>query len=157
MSDNFDFISPTDKAALVAFSTPDWLDAARAALQELGYKVHTAATHGDFTVRFAQIRYKVVVIEELFAANSLEENSTLQYLQQLPMNQRRHACTILLGDSFQTLTPMQAFRHSVAAVISSSEIFLLRQLFEKAIADNEFFMQSFREAQAGVLAEGRPR
>jgi len=48
MAEDFDFVSATDKPALLAFSTPEWLDAARTALQELGYKVHTAATHGDF-------------------------------------------------------------------------------------------------------------
>src|SRR5512137_1992643 len=120
MSNKFDFISATDKPALLAFSTPEWLEAARAALTELGYKVHTAATHSDFLVRFSQIRYQVVVVEDLFAANDLSENLTLRTLQSLPMNQRRHATVILFGNSFQTFTPMQAFQHSVQAVINSS-------------------------------------
>ncbi len=155
MPDDFDFVSATDKAALLAFSTPDWLDAARAALQELGYKVHTAATHSDFLIRFSQIRYKVVIVEELFAANSMDENTTLKVLQEMPMSQRRHATVLLLGYSFQTFTPMQAFKQSVTAVINSSEIFLLRQLIEKAVADNDFFLQSFREAQANVYREAK--
>src|ERR1700741_2191408 len=123
MSDEFDFISAADKPALLAFSTPEWLDFARGALQELGYKVHTAATHSDFLIRFTQIRYQVVIIEELFAANTFEENSTLLNVQSKPMNQRRHAAIILLGHSFQTFTPMQAFQHSVSAVINASELF----------------------------------
>src|SRR5499427_2386841 len=133
---NFDFVSTSDKPALLAFSTPEWLDTARTALAELGYKVHTAATHGDFLIRFSQIRYQVVVVEELFAANSPAENLTLKSLQTMPMSQRRHATVILFGDSFQTFTPMQAFQQSVHAVINSSESFLLKQLVEKAIADN---------------------
>jgi hypothetical protein len=148
MPEQFDFVSTTDKPALLAFSTPDWLEAARAALTELGYKVHTAATHTDFLVRFSQFRYQVVIVEELFAANNLSENLTLQALQTMPMGQRRQATTILLGDSFQTFTPMQAFQHSVHAVISSSELFLLRQLIEKAVADNTLFLHSFHEAQS---------
>ena len=104
MADQFDFISATDKPALLAFSTPEWLEATRTALVELGYKVHTAATHGDFQVRFSQIRYQVVIVEELFAANTIDENLTLKGLQQMPMNQRRHATVLLLGDSFQTYT-----------------------------------------------------
>src|SRR5512136_3117179 len=106
MSSKFDFISATDKPALLAFSTPEWLEAARAALSELGYKVHTAATHSDFLIRFSQIHYQVVILEELFAANIPEENLTLQALQHMPMNERRHATIILFGDSFQTFTPM---------------------------------------------------
>jgi DNA-binding NtrC family response regulator len=148
MADKFEFISATDKPALVAFSTPAWLEAARNALNELGYKVHTAATHTDFLVRFSQVRYQVVILEERFAANDMSENLTLQTLHNMPMGQRRHATVILLGDSFQTFTPMQAFQQSVHAVINSSELFLLPQLIEKAVAENTLFLHSFNEAQA---------
>jgi hypothetical protein len=148
MGDRFEFISTTDKPALLAFSTPEWLEAARTGLVELGYKVHTAATHGDFLVRFSQIRYQVVIVEELFAANNIGENLTLKALQSMPMSQRRHATTILFGDSFQTFTPLQAFQQSMNAVINSSELFLLKQLIEKAIADNTLFLHSFHDTQA---------
>ncbi len=154
MTDKFDFISATDKPALIAFSTPEWLEAAKVALQELGYKVHTAATHSDFLIRFSQVRYQLVVVEERFAANTIEENLTLKALQTMPMNQRRHATVILFGDSFQTFTPMQAFQQSVHAVINSSELFLLKQLIEKAVADNTLFMASFREVQQRVYTSG---
>src|SRR5436190_17022279 len=150
MSNKFDFISATDKPALLAFSSPEWLDAAKASLTELGYKVHTAATHSDFLIRFSQVRYQVVIVEELFAANNIGENLTLQALQSMPMAQRRHATVILLGESFQTFTPMQAFQQSVHAVINSSELFLLKQLIEKAIADNTLFHHSFNETQTRV-------
>jgi hypothetical protein len=152
---NFDFISTSDKPALLAFSTPEWLDTARTALAELGYKVHTAATHGDFLIRFSQVRYQIVVVEECFAANSIAENLTLLALQEMPMSQRRHATVLLFGDSFQTFTPMQAFQFSVHAVINSSELFLFKQLIEKAIADNTLFMHSYREAQARLLTNER--
>ena len=147
MTASFDFVSTEDKPALIAFSTPEWMDTAKTALRELGFKVHTAATHSDFLVRFNQVRYQVVIIEELFAANNFEENLTLQALQTMPVSQRRHATIFLLGESFQTFTPMEAFKHSVHAVISSSEMFLLKQLVEKAVADNTLFLQSFREVQ----------
>ena len=150
MADRFDFISATDKPALLAFSTPDWLDSARTALIELGYKVHTAATHGDFLIRFSQVQYQVVVVEECFAANDISENLTLKALQSMTMGQRRHATIILFGNSFQTFTPMQAFQQSVQAVINSSELFLLKQLVEKAIADNTLFLNRFREVQARI-------
>ena len=55
MSDQFEFISANDKPALLAFSTPEWMETIRSALQELGYKVHTAATHSDFLIRFSQV------------------------------------------------------------------------------------------------------
>lgn len=153
MSDSFDFISATDKPALLAFSTPEWLEAAKLALQELGYKVHTAATHSDFLIRFSQARYQVVIVEECFAANTIEENMTLRTLQNMQMNQRRHATIILFGSSFQTFTPMQAFQQSVHAVINNSELFLIKQLIEKAVGDNTLFQNSYREVQEAVFAK----
>jgi hypothetical protein len=152
MSANFEtqFITAGDKPALIAFSTPEWMDAVKTALRSLGYKVHTAATHSDFLVRFSQVRYQVVVVEELFGANTLEENSTLKALQNMPMNQRRYATIILLGNSFQTFAPMEAYQQSVHAVINSSEMFMLNQLIEKAVAENTLFLQSYIEVQKRV-------
>jgi hypothetical protein len=98
------------------------------------------------------VRYQVVVIEELFAANDITENQTLLAVQKMPMNQRRHCSFILFGESFQTFTPMQAFQQSVHAVINSSELFLLKQLIEKTVADNNFFLNNYREAQSRVLS-----
>ena len=154
MSEKFEFISATDKPALLAFSTPEWLETTKLALQELGYKIHTAATHSDFLIRFSQVRYHVVILEECFAANTIEENLTLKALQTMPMHQRRHATVILFGDSFQTFTPMQAFQQSVHAVINSSELFLIKQLIEKAVADNTVFQNSFRQVQERVYSAG---
>jgi hypothetical protein len=154
MEGTFDFITTSDKPALIAFSTPDWLKAVKVALEELAYKVHTAATHSDFLVRFTQMQYEVVVIEERFGANTIEENLALQSLQTMPVNQRRHATVILLGDSFQTFMPMEAFKHSVHAVINSSEMFLLKDLIEKAVADNNLFLHSLREVQNRVYSGG---
>jgi len=151
MPQSFELITAKDKPALLAFSNPEWLEIARTALVELGYKVHTAATHGDFLIRFSQIHYQVVILEELFCANTPAENSTLQALQSMPASQRRHATVILVGDSFQTFTPMQAFQQSVHAVVNQSEMFLMKQLAEKAIADNDLFLHSHRKVQARLL------
>lgn len=152
MPETFDFISATDRPALIAFSTPEWLDATKIALEELNYKVHTAATHGDFQTRFTRIGYEVIIVEELFCASVLAENQTLLWLQNLPIGQRRHGTVILVGESFQTFNALQAFQQSVHAVVSSSELFLLRQLIEKAVSDNNLFLSNLRETQARIYA-----
>src|ERR1035438_6108101 len=92
--------------------------------------------------------------EELFGANTPDENVTLKALKNMPVNQRRHATILLIGNSFQTFTPMEAFKNSVHAVINSSEMFLLKQLVEKAVADNSLFLQSYREVQNRIAASG---
>lgn len=152
MSANLDFLAANDRPALIAFSTPALLEEVKAALTELGYKVHTAATHSDFSARFNQVRYQVVLVEELFGANTPEENLTLKGLQQMGMTQRRHSTIVLVGNSYQTFAPMEAFKHSVHAVVNSSEMFMLKQLVEKAVADNDSFLRNFRDVQTRVFS-----
>ena len=151
MSDQFDFIGATDKPALLAISTPEWVSTAQAALVEIGYKVHGIANHSEFPGRFSQVPYHVVILEERFSCESPEENLVLQTMQRMPMNQRRHATVILMGDSFETLNALQGFKHSVHAVVNFTEMALLSQIVQKVVADNNLFLNSYREMQQRVI------
>jgi hypothetical protein len=150
MAGTFDFLTTTDKPALLALSTPEWQELARAALTELGYKVHTAAAHGDFITNFTQVPYQVVIIEECFAADTAPENRSLTFLQNAPMNLRRHTTLILVGDSYTSFNPMQAFQLGVNLVVNRSEILLLIQFIQKAVADNDMFLHGYRETQRRI-------
>ena len=147
MSVEFDFLTAEDKPALLGLSTPELQDTARTALDQLGYKVHVAANHGEFLHKFAQVPYQVVILEEMFSAATPEENESLHALQKMPMILRRHAVTILFGFSMATFNPLQAFQQGVHAVVNPSEMFLLIQLIQKAVADDELFLHTFRDAQ----------
>ena len=144
---DFDFITATDKPALIALSTPELQETAKNALDQLGYKVHTAVNHGEFLHKFAQVSYQVVVIEELFSATTPEENESLIALQRMPMSLRRHSTVVLFGFSMATFNPMQAYQQCVHAVVNPSEMFLLIQLVQKAVADNDLFLHTYREVQ----------
>jgi len=150
MSVEFEFLRPEDRPALIGLSTPELQDTARSALTQLGYKVHTAVNHGEFLHKFAQVPYQVVILEELFAATKPEENESLMVLQRLPMSQRRHAVVVLFGCGLATFNPIQACQYSVHAVVNPAEMFLLMQLVQKAVADNDMFYHAFREAQASA-------
>src|SRR5436190_22343758 len=146
MSAEFDFLTAEDKPALLGVSNSDVADNAKAALEQMGYKVHSASNHGEFLHKFAQAPYQVVVLEETFSCGAAEENESLQVLQRMPMNMRRSAVMLLVGSSFATFNPLQAFQQCVHAVVNPSELFLLSQLIQKAIADNELFLHTFRDA-----------
>jgi len=150
MSVEFDFLTPTDKPALLGLSTPELLDTAKTALDQLGFKVHTAVNHGEFLHKFGQVAYQVVILEECFSATAPEENESLLAVQRMSMSQRRHAVMILFGFSLATFNPLQAFQQGVHAVVNPSEMFLLIQLIQKAVADNDLFLHSFREAQKSL-------
>ncbi len=147
MPEHFDFIGATDKPALLAISSPEWLSTSEHALVELGYKVHKIAGHLEFPSRFSQVAYEVVILEEKFGGGEGLDNTTLQLLQNMAMNQRRHATIILIGDSFETLNSLQAFQYSVHAVINYSEMTLLGQLIQKVVSDNDLFLNGYREVQ----------
>ena len=151
---DFEFLSPSDKPALLAVSSMEWLSTAQMVLGELGYKIHSASGHEDFINRFSAVQYQVVIIEELFQSSTPVENATLTYVQTLPMAQRRHATVILIGPSFQSLHPMQAYQQSVHAVVHPDELLTLGQIVQKSVADNDTFLRAYRDAQNRV-AQGK--
>jgi len=151
MSEEFDFIGPNDLPALLAITTPEAQAAVKTILQEMGYKVHVVETHLQFETRYNQISYQVVVIEDTFAGNPPEENPSVRFLQQLPMAQRRQASIFLLGGGFETLNTLQAFSQSVHCVVNYTEILMIGQLIQKTIAENNLFLNTFREIQHRVF------
>ena len=152
MDASFDFISATDKPALLALSTPEWQEVAQAALVELGYKVHQATAHADFITNFSQMSCQVAVIEERFAADSAAENRSLAFLQTAPMHLRRHCTFILVGDSYTSFNPLQAYQQGVHLVVNRSEMLLLIQFIQKITGENDVFLQPYREAQRRLAA-----
>jgi len=62
MAVEFEFLTTTDKPALLGLNTPQFSEAAKAALAGLGYKVHAALNHGDFIARFTRIQYQFLVL-----------------------------------------------------------------------------------------------
>lgn len=144
---DFDFLTANDKPALIALSTPELQETAKTALDQLGYKVHTAVNHGEFLHKFGQVAYQVVIIEEMFSATTPDENESLRALQRMSMSMKRHATVVLFGFNMATFNPMQAYQQCVHAVVNPSEMFLLIQLIQKAVADNDMFLHTYREAQ----------
>lgn len=147
-----DLLSPNDKPALLCLSHAESVQAASAALVELGYKVHVASDHADAGTRFTQAPYQVVILEEDFAGAALPQHPSLQRFQAMPMSQRRHTVFVLIGDSFRTLDPMQAFQQSVHAVLQRSDLGSLPQILRKVIADTDLFLAIYRESQTRVAA-----
>lgn len=153
MSQNFadyEFISPEDKPALLAVSSMEVLANVQTILLECGYKVHVASNHEDFARRFAAINYQLVVVEEIFAARTPEENATLRMLQWMPMARRRHAVFVLISDRHQTMNAMHAFQQSVHAVINKADLSSMGSIVQRTVSDNDLFLHSYREVQAAA-------
>jgi hypothetical protein len=74
----------------------------------------------------------------------------MAFLQAAQMQLRRHAIVILVGDSFTSFNPMEAFQLGVHLVVNRSEMLLLIQFIQKAVADNDLFLHGFRETQRRI-------
>ena len=85
-----------------------------------------------------------------------EDNLSLQHIQQMPMNQRRHTIFVLLGNSFGTLSAIQAFQQSVHAVVNRDELALLGPnilgpIVQRVVAGNDLFLNVYRDTQLRIL------
>lgn len=150
----YEFISPSDKPALLALSSMEVLANVQTIVLECGFKIHVASNHDDFGRRFTALNYHLVVVEELFAAGTPDENLTLRNLQWMPMARRRHVVVVLISERLQTLNPMHAFQQSVHAIVNKADLSSLGGIISKAVADNDLFLHSYREVQAAV-AQGK--
>ena len=146
----FEFIRPEDKPALLAMCNEEWLASVQAVVSELGYKSLTAESSADFLTRFASIQFQLVIIDELFCAATPADNTALHSLQTMPMGFRRHATVILIGDSFHTMHPLQAYQQSVHAVVNRADAATLAQIIQPVIADNGLFLHTYRDTQRRI-------
>lgn len=149
----FEFISPDDKAALLALNTPDIFATAHTLVIELGYKLHQVTTHEEFSERFTQVQYELVLLEDTFGPGS-QQNASLITLQGMQMNRRRHATIILFGDRFETMNALQAYQQSVHAVVNKADLVNLKPIIQQVVADNAMFLNVFKDVQAR-LAQGK--
>jgi len=154
MALDFEFLSPTDKPALLALTSPDLHAAAKVALNELGYKAQSVATHDEFQTRSMSVQYQLILIEDSFASLTSGENTSLRMIQDLPMALRRHATFILVGSAFQTMNTMQAFRQSVHAVVNPADASKLKPILQQVAADNAVFMTAYWDIQ-NRIAQGK--
>ena len=151
MDANTDFLSPGERAALVAVSNYEWLPSVQNVVAALDCKVHVAGDHAEFLQRFHAGQYTFIVMDESFGAATPAENASLQFLQRLGMNHRRHATVLLLGAGFQTLAPWQAYQHSVNAVVNQQDIPSLGQILRMVEADNNAFLAPYRDVQQRII------
>jgi hypothetical protein len=152
--EDFEFIGPNDKPALLAITAPEALAAAKTALAGMGYKVHVVDSHLLFETRYNQVAYEVVLIEENFAGGSILDNESLRMVQELPMAQRRNVVFFLIGQTFESLNTMQAFSQSVHCVLNLAELPMLAEVVRKSVAENDMFLSTFRDVQKRIYQKG---
>lgn len=132
------------KFALVAVDDEDRKGEVSAGLQELGYKIHLAASADDGRERLRKTAYDVIVIDQAFQGGTLLDNPLLKLVQGMPMTTRRYMFAALLSAEVKTLDNMTAFAHSVNAVVSYNDVAQIKPILERALFDNDQFFRVVR-------------
>lgn len=130
--------------ALLAVDDPDRKAEVSAALQELGYRIHLAASADDGRERLRKTTYDLVVIDQAFQGGTPLDNELLALLQRMPMSTRRYMLVAVLAHDVKTLDNMTAFAMSANAVIHYNDVAQIRPILERAIADNDSFFRVVR-------------
>jgi len=132
-----DKIGREDRGALLCCHEPAYADYLAAKLREMGYKLHWGAGHADAIHRLAARSYHVTVVLENLEGCALAHNTLLEYLADLPTDQRRATYVVLLCQSFNTGDELEAYAHSVDQVISYQDISQFESLVAPALEEHE--------------------
>jgi hypothetical protein len=155
-----DFFELGDKTALVC-AEPGVVESTWKTLKEMGFKVHFSSDEDDAIERLRYTQYNCVIVQEDLAGKPLEMNEVINYLNMLPMAQRRNTFVCLLGESFRTLDAIQAFTMSVHVVVNPSDLPNLTAILKKSLVEFDrtyrvyrIVMESMGERRTSKRAEG---
>jgi hypothetical protein len=151
---DLEILAPGDRPILLGVSSKDVLDYAEGVFDQMGYKVHVAATHDEFLERYGRVQYEIVFVEDSFGGVPWTQNKALTTLQTMPMALRRHSTVMLFSDTLETLNPMQAFHQSVHAIVNRVDLDKLLLVVQQVVNDNMTFLNVYRDVQ-GRIAQGK--
>ena len=144
-----DFFELGDKTSLIC-ADPTTAEVARTTLRELGFKLHTAEAPEMAIERLRYTNYDCIIVHENFAGGSLRSNAVLNYLDPLPMPQRRYSFVCLIGPSFKTMDAMQAFAQSVHLVLNTADLPNLTAILKKGLAEFELLYRTYKDTLAAM-------
>ncbi len=143
-----------DLAALLCIDDPQLQAVVIDELAQLGFAFHTAFFPEEVSVRLRARTYEVIVVSENFAGAQFDANPVLHELAHLPLDQRRGSYVILIGDSLESRSDMQAFIHGVDLVLRTDEISNLKATVGRGIVRQEEFYSAFKGVMLAIRGGG---
>ncbi len=132
------------KNSLICDEHPDNQKRIAAALRELNYNIRVAKDVDDVYESLRYQRFDVIILNDNFGGGSSENNEVLDYIQTMPIAERRLIFVTLIGNAYKSLDNMTAFAKSVNTVINDNDLANLRGMLKRAIADNDNFYRVFK-------------
>ena len=148
-----DLFEPGDKTALICLDVPEVQRLAVENLSELTYKIHTGLFIEDILLKLHSHTYDVVIFSEQFNGTDIRTNQIMHEVLELPPNQRRRQCIVLLGPTIHTDSEMEAWAYSVDLVVNLADVPNLKHVVRRAVQRMHNFYDPYTDAlvAAGVV------
>jgi hypothetical protein len=138
--------------ALVCVDDPGRLKAVKEALDELNYFSSVASSVKEALSKLRYNHYDLVMLDEEFCGETVENNTILRYLQPMPMSTRRQIFLMLISKQVRTLDNLMAFANSVNAIINVEDVEKVKLVLERALAEHRRFYKVYVESLQGIGA-----
>ncbi|MBF0539172.1 MAG: response regulator [Nitrospirae bacterium] len=132
------------KNSLICDDHPDNQRLIAASLRQLNYNVQVAKDIDDVYDALKYQRFDIIVLNEEFAGGNSENNEVLDFLQTMPIAERRLIFVALVGNAYKSLDNMTAFAKSVNVVLNDKDFANINTMLKRAITDNDNFYRVFK-------------
>ena len=142
----FDFLEEGVETALICEEHPSDRTNLRTALEGMGYQTVEQTTAREALKQMRFHVFDVIVLNEHFDAEGLEDSPVLEYLNALPMSIRRRIFVTLVTERFRTMDNMIAFNKSVNLVVNLNDLSALGKVLRSTLADHTEFYRVYKES-----------
>ena len=140
-----EFFEEGAKPALICFDEGPTRTALENILNEMGYHPVIPSSTRDALQRIRVTLFNVILLDESYDGQNLNENSILRFLQPMDMTTRRRIFMALFGNDFQTLDDMTAYSLSVNAVINKADEGQFQKILQRGLAQYDRFYKVYFE------------
>lgn len=138
-----EFFEEGAKPAMICFDEGPLQKKLEEIVAELGYVPILPGNARDALNRLRVTQYNLVLLDEGFNRQTLENNAILRLLQHMDMTTRRRMYVALFGKNLRTLDHMSAFALSVNAVIDLADEELFPKVLYRGLSEYERFYKVF--------------
>ena len=141
--EEIDTFAEDAKLALALTNSEDVSSNIRSAVEELGYKYVSSPNTRDATGKMRYHHFDLIVLDDGFDGQELENSPVLNFLNHLSMSQRRRIFVALISDKYKTMDEMIAFALSANAVINPKDLERLATVLKKGISEYKSFYKVY--------------
>ncbi|MBN1381111.1 MAG: response regulator [Deltaproteobacteria bacterium] len=143
----FDFVGADEQTAIICEANEGVRGKICNILKGMDFQITEVSSALEALRNMRYHEYDLVVVNEKFDVDKQDDNinNVLNYLENLPMTERRNIFVVLLSETLRTMDNMAAFHQSVHLVINTQNLDDFENILNRGIAINEVFYSMFKE------------